>query len=665
MIFQKLIIKNYRQYKDIEFDFNEDINIIEAENGIGKSTFMSTIIFALYGIEQVRKSGLIEDMRYMANQDNVDTSLNSFSFREYMTEVTLILTAKRDQKVYEINRTLNNNRYIAEAEHNEVGYFNPANFEKVQTFLIEDLAKKEVDITEVTSLIPENIAPLLFFDGERINSIEAVINTSKNNQDFKNEIEKILNIETYEEALSLIRKTKNSMKQDMASKSNDREIAILQKECNTYEEQIIEKEDNKLKLMQKLEAQEKETSKYNELLVTHEESIKHQKERESLQAQLSKAKELEKNIEGQLFEMVWEVGPKLATTSIFKSLNEVLSTGKSIYEISGMEQKAVADILTKDKCICGSHITTSMRTTLEELKEVLPPESFESMLKSEINAAIDLDDQEKKYINLRLDYSKTLSEITNINTSIKAVSMQIKNINITEIKTIEQKRHNSVEYEAKYRGKIAHLEGELQSITNTLMGKQKELDEKLAKENANGIENEVRNVLEGSEKFLKDQIDNKRGNIRGKLEVRVNENIKFLMRDEVTLKLKNNLIPEVRFAAGSTSASSGQNVMISLAYLLGLMQIAKEQSDDELVAQDISYPIVMDGVTAKLDVNHTDNMVKNILEANTQVLFLANDQMLNQLEKSIIEQSDLTTIDDKLIKLKRDKDTNVTYKVVR
>lgn len=665
MVFEKLIIKNYRQYKDIEFDFNDDINIIEAENGIGKSTFMSTIIFALYGIEQVRRSGLIEDMTYMANQDNVTISpaKTSYNFKENITEVTLILKINESNKRYEVKRSLNNRRYMAEARVKDPGLYNLDNFEKVEAFEITTVDKPAVQLSVITSIIPANIAPLLFFDGERINSIESVINVGKKTEEFQREIEKILNIEVYEDANSIIKKSANAIKSNLTAEASDSELESLQIECNNINKEIAEKSNQKEKLIEKLENQEIETKQYQEVLRANAKSINFQKDRDSLNSQLSEMEKRKEVYKEQLLSMIWEEGPRLNISSIFRSLNEVLSTGKSIYEISGMEQRAVDDILLKNKCICGTKISSAMREELKGLKETLPPESFESMLKSEVADAVDLDDFDKKNSNLRIDYGKTLSKINGLEKQRDQISKQIENIDEDEIAATESRLNKSLELEQKYNNAISSLEGELKVLGNTLKGKQDTVDSRLEKETGNQLDKKVNKVLNETHKYLRTQISKKKDNIKSDLETKVNQNIRVLMRDSVHITLKNNLAPEVKFEAGSTSASSGQNVMISLAYLLGLMQIAKLQTGDEIISKQTSYPIVMDGVTAKLDNAHTRAMVDNILKAKTQVIFLANDQMFRELESSIKDKTGLDSIEDKVIRLKRDKNTNTTYMI--
>ncbi len=665
MVFEKIIIKNYRQYKDITFEFNKDINIIEAKNGIGKSTFMSTIIFALYGIDQVRKSKLIEDMTYMANQDNVHitSGKSNYTFLDNNTEVILILKILESNKRYEVKRCLDNRRYVKEINYMGIESLNSANFEKIEAYEITNTGKISIELSEIIKIIPENIAPLLFFDGERINSIESVINTSSKSKEFQKEIETILKVGMFEEANSLIKKSEKEMKEKLVSNLDNEELNRLQIKCNELERKLDEIDNQKEGLVSKLESQKEETKKYEQLLRDNTKSVNLQKDRDAIKSRLDL---LEKNKEvdsTNLLEMIWKDGPRLNTSSVFKSLNEVLGSEKSVYEISGMEQRAVDDILSKDVCICGMKITFDMSEQLRHLKETLPPESFESMFKSEVADSVNLEEFNKSNENLRIKFGKTISEINNLEAERKKISKQIQDIGAYEVINAEAKFNNSLELENKYKNDISRLEGEVKVLSESLNAHKKDLDSRVNRQNNSNIDRKVSEVLEQTHKYLKNKIKDKKQKIGKDLEKKVNDNVQLLMRDNAHITLKANLIPEVKFKAGSTSKSSGQNVMVSLSYLLGLMQIAKIQTEDEIIVEKTTYPLVMDGITATLDNGHIRSLVDNILDLNTQTIFLVNDSTIRQIELCIKEKMGLDSIEDKVIRLKRDIDTNTTYMI--
>ncbi len=63
MYLKECYIANYGKLKDFRYEFDEKINVINQENGWGKSTFASFIKAMFYGLKQTRKTNLNENER--------------------------------------------------------------------------------------------------------------------------------------------------------------------------------------------------------------------------------------------------------------------------------------------------------------------------------------------------------------------------------------------------------------------------------------------------------------------------------------------------------------------------------------------------------------------------------------------------------------------------
>ena len=70
MSIRKVVIKNYKQFKDIEIEFNTDINIIVGDNEAGKSTLFEAINLAL--TSKINGRPLIQELTpYLFNAEIV------------------------------------------------------------------------------------------------------------------------------------------------------------------------------------------------------------------------------------------------------------------------------------------------------------------------------------------------------------------------------------------------------------------------------------------------------------------------------------------------------------------------------------------------------------------------------------------------------------------
>lgn len=659
MKFTKISLNNYRQYKNAQFHFDNQLNIIVGENGIGKSTLMSAIIFALYGISELSNTNLLESIDYLANVDNCKGE----GFIENNTVVTLNLEIEVDgvSKQYEIIRDFDNmkfkkSKYYTSSEYGSV------NYETVVANEIKGIETiKLPNINEITKFIPSNILPLLFFDGERIKSIESVIDGNLTGKtEFKEEIERILQVETLKNAQLLINATKNDISKKNSKTSTNTEIQDLTNQVIQGEEKIVQLDEEiqeKQKVIRCIEKQKDNVSQQQK----KDEAVKQIKtDIENIDKELLSWKEQLEHSGIELTRILLEDGHQIATKSIFEELYNIISTTEDIYEINGIEQQAILDILNNEKCICGTQLSEQMIETLIQVKKVLPPESFESMLKSVISTGLTIEEIKEKNERMRVNYLDIKRNIEEKNQLKETSSKQI----------IKLGNSGTSNNELRYRELESELikESESKSKLELMIQQEKEkyhensetLTRLKTKEESSNRLLGVEQYLTETNEYIKNAIKERQVEISRKLEKKINENAKYLVRDSIRIKIDDRLKPTCQFLGGATSLSSGQSVMVSISYLISLMQIAKEQNEDDMISQSISYPIVMDGITAVLDPKHIENMVESVMNTKSQVIFFVNGQTITKLEEAIIKTQNLESVEDKKIYIYREKDKNET-----
>lgn len=92
MIFNKLHIKNYRQFRDVEIEFSKDFTIITGCNGSGKTNIMGAVSWCLYGSDYTYESN------YPVLNGNVANELRIGDSSE--VEVTLLAEDYQGREVY-------------------------------------------------------------------------------------------------------------------------------------------------------------------------------------------------------------------------------------------------------------------------------------------------------------------------------------------------------------------------------------------------------------------------------------------------------------------------------------------------------------------------------------------------------------------------------------
>jgi len=93
MILKKLTLKNYRRFKELNIDFEENINVFIGKNGSGKTTIFEAILYALFGTQMVRTAK--EDIKAdFADQDHKCKVCLTFELEDEQYKIERIIKGK-------------------------------------------------------------------------------------------------------------------------------------------------------------------------------------------------------------------------------------------------------------------------------------------------------------------------------------------------------------------------------------------------------------------------------------------------------------------------------------------------------------------------------------------------------------------------------------------
>ncbi len=617
MIFKNIKLKNFRQYRDIKIEFNDKINLIEAGNGVGKSTLMASIIFALYGIEELKKSDLIEvdHDKPLYNIEYLNNNSNDGSIVEVILELEM-----PNNRSYQIHR-----RYDVLAKE-----------DSTEALLIADNGlQTAVTNEEVISLVPREIIPLLFFDGERVKTIEDSF--SKTTGDFNSEVEKILKINTYNNAKNFIKQCR----QHLLTNHNfeNPELNIIEKEIEQLEENLAYYENL--------------VEENNDLLNELDNKVSYEKEKlkeyEDVRNNIDKYEDLIKqkelvDVEKNTFlfkarKQLVVALPDIVRISLFEKILQSTQEEVSREGIRGIEQSAIDIIIEKQKCICGTDLTDQLVYNLREFRKSLPPESFQTVLSYSLgNKDEELEGLRNSVVDHSAESIKKVRQSRKLSNEITDLHEQIRNkASQDEIVKLSQSLEEHQREIGSTQQKITTFETAIKKLQSTLDKKKSLQDRYMKQEEKAKLETMVVKLFEDSEEKLSSLISSRKIEMREKMEKKVNEIANELLFDEIEIRLHKNLTPQnYQLKNGSRNLSTGQKVNVSLAYLFALMEISK--TDLEYGVNDFSselHPIILDGVTATLDDEHTKKVIEHIMNFQGQTIIFANTKEVKQYEKGL------------------------------
>ncbi len=622
MKINKLELINFRQYIEAKFDFTEKVTIINGENGVGKSTFMGSIIYALYGQEELFSTNLMrKDADFLfANRKFISNGICS----KPESIVTLEIESEEGEKfliVREYNNITKEERVSIKKGTIESGY----------------VFKELEDMTEYQNIIPKEIAPLLFFDGERIKSIQEVIGSSLTTN-FRDEIEKIVKLDEKKNVRKIIKSAQKKIIQssnisDVENKQVHYDKAQINVEQSEHELKNIETEIDILK---------KEKEDLNLYLKQNEEAKNRVKILEQLNCALENERVNRISKENILKRDLIINKPNWMKIQYFEKIKDKVNHGEDLYQIAGIEQKAIDFILQNENCICSTKLTTELKYNLERLKTTLPPESFQSILNATVAQKGWLENNRKEKIGEQKQILKSKKKEDEISEEIYQTREHYSDSD--EVIYSKEKRLNEIDkiLEKLFGDKGKH---------NDIIEKNLRLSEKLSNEIDKAMKIEMKNkelelvreYLKEAEDELTEEIEDRIGNIQYELTSSANKYAKKLLRDSVEIELDNKLRPKkILLGNGTESISTGQSVVVSMAYLFGLIDI---MNNDLRIEKPEKYPIILDGVTASLDPNHIKNIMDETQNYKGQVIILGNTTQINEIMNNFPNGKTIYTID--------------------
>ncbi len=312
MFIKEIELNNFRIYKGynrISLLPNEEKNIIliSGKNGFGKTTFLMSLVWCMYGKQMNKVDELYEkEIRDKGNYTKyIEGSLNRKALEEGETEFSVSITFTDvkipDVSCSEIKITRSYNVVTTASDKVEVlidGYPNE---------LINDLSKDNQKGEEVfirDFILPIEIAKFFFFDAEKIVSL-AEVNSKDQRRDISRAYSQVLGIQKYEDLKKTLEEKQDDYRKRSASPSERKELNELKTKIENSEieisylnDAIDEKKDKKhQKQKESEELQTKlirngEKMSLEELIKLKEERIKLEDKKEKLQNNLKELFEL-------------------------------------------------------------------------------------------------------------------------------------------------------------------------------------------------------------------------------------------------------------------------------------------------------------------------------------------------------------------------------------
>ena len=247
MFIKEIQLNNFRIYKGcntISLLPSNDANVvvISGKNGFGKTTFLMSLVWCLYGKQMEKVDELYEkEIRDKGNYTKyIVESLNRRAREEGETEFSVMITFS-DVKIPDITCnevTIRRSYNIITSSSDKVevlidGYPNE---------LIEDLTKENQKGEEIfirDFILPIEIAKFFFFDAEKIVSL-AEVSSNLQRQQLSRAYSQVLGIQKYEDLKTTLEEKQDEYRRRSAKPEERKELTQLHADIKNYSEDVAD-----------------------------------------------------------------------------------------------------------------------------------------------------------------------------------------------------------------------------------------------------------------------------------------------------------------------------------------------------------------------------------------------------------------------------------------
>lgn len=631
MKINKLELINFRQYEETMIEFDENFNSLVGDNGSGKSTIRAAFLFGLYGFEYIVENKIFEDIQKDSNRKLLK---NNKSNSEKV--VVKLEIEQEDEAIFYLETELNIKTNECRRKINAKTKANSWQMRKIHP-------------VEFERYYPQDFSKFSIVHGENLNSISKILGKNTGNNDIKKEVERITNVVELKEKLEIIKKSKDRVLNDI---SHNEEIEVeLRKNYRLLqaENELI---DLKKEAIERnnvtIDEYNEEIEKYQNELEKHEKLKDIEQKIQNLNLKMENTKEKKEHCFNELHKIGYEKAFKYTVSNFLYSnisnIDQVLD-----YAIPGLSQEGIDYLLEKGECICGHKIERENYSNLEKIKDNQPPKNIIGDIKTRIEifkSDTETFEQDITYNTYEIEKLDVLIE--ELQNDLKVLKQEEQNVaisndKITELKKIEKYTKEVGSCENKNR----ELEEEILEIKEKTKIYQNVINTKEENNSNKTTYEKISVILDQAILEIETEIEYIENDTKDILQKSTNKHLNEILKDNSSVVIGNKYIPSVEFKNGTSAPSDGQNDVISLCYLFGLMDTVKEinkKYDSSINNSSDNFPIILDGIFGKLDARNIEKVMLKIREYEGQVIMLNSDEKYDSVEKYFPEKYKSYTI---------------------
>ena len=645
MLIKYITVENFlpfqgRQTVEFSTDPDKNVTLVKGNNGAGKTSLAQAFEWCLYGRSP-------KDTNQVVNAFVRDRIAPS-AFVYASVEIGLIkggvsYSVRRGQKY--------GRKQDGTLEKPSQHEFSISYKENGET---KQIAASDQTAT-VNKLLSSELSHYFFFDGEHVKAMRDEIESGKSS-DFADAVKTILGLKPIASALSHLKSsgTRNSVERYFKKQydtDGNKSLEDSQNKINRLEKKIENLEDHLEDSKAEADAAQGNINKYTELLEENKESENAIKAVRRQKQVLSHSKEVYANKRDAVFETFKRGQFRFFVERPISDAQEELADEEKISKgVPSVNDKTIKFLLNRHECICGTKFEDfdEIDSHLRELLEYVPPKDLGTYI-TEFSKECRLRTEAK--LTLVEDLTAAYQEFCDAENSLEHAQLQLNKaedflggINHVNVDYLRKNLKKSQDDKTRAQGQVAIAERDILSAKRDIAKLQEEIDSYSVKNEKNKEVNQCLAYVNFIYDYLNDFYTKKEDVTRSDLQSVVNKFFSTMYDGELHLELDENygvtvIVDDIDTSNEVWKTSSGQTLAIILAFILGILDIAKSnKKDEEGLLQGDTYPLVMDAPLSDFDKTRIGTICSLLPEVAEQVIIIIKDTDGDLAEEHLASQ---------------------------
>jgi len=631
MNLKKIRLNNFRQFYgdqviEVAPPGEHNVTLIHAENGVGKTTLLNAVLWTFFG-----------------------NTTKKFEQKEMVVNFE---AWKEDRKTASVEITFEHedNEYLAVRKHSVTeGGRNRIKFQVMRIekngVLSSPLPNPEAFINTV---IPNAMAPYFFFDGEQAETFSSETNYKA----IAAAIRDILGSTLIETAIGDLKYIARKFNEELGDIPGEEEITILESQISKLENGIDSRNSDINELDKNINAYQVQLKEIGDVLREAQAASGFQRQRDAKQQELLSVQSRLRDAESEVLRWVGTkslsvISSKLANESL-DYIDEESLRGRIP---SPYNEEFVKGLLSAEKCVCERPLspgTDEWRAVQTLLKSAANAEVMARVVRARARIGV-LKEQREDAPRLLENAEKTIASMlerqNTLEREIEEIGKKLENLPVADIqqrerarKELEKKLDSAKAEKIRKQRDNEHDEDKISRLNKEVaeLASQNQAAQRLVLRRDIAVRGGeiLKKILEINETTAREEIQEKVNSI---LDQTARRHYQFELDDNFEVRL---LLPDGRIAP----KSSGENQLMSLAFIAALVQFAEKRSEEEktggLFIPATVAPLILDSPFGQLDESYRSDTASFVPEMAPQVILLVSssqgkDEVMKALEGNL------------------------------